>query len=345
MFVQFFEYFGPSIASIDLSDCLFGADIMLDLVKKHCDNLEEIRCSASDELFTIAPNLRKLHIFKHFYPNLRGILRPSTSVINLLGLFPAHSKLQVLTVEDSGDATVILPDVRLRHLRDLRLKCVRLAHQPSTEQFFERNTQIETITFNALRSSFRQNLKDILKNSPSMRRLILYCDFRRMDDGLLRYFGFCGNLRTLKIWASTPLECIDHMRMTTSQILEPLLGRFPHQSNASDDGRHMLRIANSIANLTKFVFASQFLNFQQILYFVERTNDRLTSITLEIRKPFATETVLTSSTAIIGDIDEIVRKRGIGLSVVVRVQEYPELGQELVSRTNGLGISLGGVSR
>lgn len=328
MFVQFFSTFGPKIVSIDLSACLFGAGVMLDLMKKYCTNLEEIRCSASDELFSFAPNLRKLHLFKQFYPNMRGIHRPSTEVINLLGLFPAHSQLQILTVENAGEATVVLPDIRLRHLRDLRLNGVRLANQPSTEQFFELNTQIETITFKAMPTSFRRNLKDVLKHSPSMRRLVLYCDlcdYLRMDNGLLRCFGFCRNLRALKIWTSTAMRDVD------SRAYEKLSEAHwdPTQATMNDDsrdvGRHMLRIVNSIANLTEFLFSSKLLNFQQIRYFIERTDDQLTSIVLEIRRPLPTQACLARNAAVFGEIDEIVRKRGIRLLVVIRVKDYPTM--------------------
>lgn len=323
-YVEFFQTFGGSVHALDMLNCPFGADIIVDLAKRYCPLLQQFRLASFQRLRPIAGQLTRLHIFRERYDHVHSISDPAGR-IDLTAFFPAHASLRSLTVEDWLDRAVLLPAVRLPALHELRLKGVRLADQVATERFFDLNPQLHTVSLNPLSGRLPDQLEEVVRHGPPMRALIVYGNFRRIDRRFLCRLQLCRNLRTLKICSNYGANVCGAAqcpgRLDGRPFVEPCVG----QPNDEADWRHMCRIAASVPHhVGELVFVSARLTFVQIRGFLADASGRVGSVVLEMDRPkFDVAAWIERDAAVMEGIREMAGKWNGRLTVVLRTDDVP----------------------
>lgn len=331
-YVEFFQTFGGSVHSLDMLNCPFGADIIVDLAKRYCPHLQQFRLASFQRLRSIAGQLTRLHIFRERYDNPHTISDPAGR-IDLTDFFPAHASLRSLTVEDWRDRGVLLPAMRLPEMHELRLKGVRLADHAATERFFELNPQLHTVSLNPLGDHLPDQLEEVVRHGPPMRALIVYGNFRRIDRRFLRRLQLCRNLRTLKICSNYGANVCGAAlcpgRLNGLPFVEP----FYERPNDEADWRHMCRIAANVPHhVGELVFVSARLTFVQIRGFLAEASGQVASVVLEMDRPkFDAAAWIERDAAVMDGIREMAGKWNGRLTVVLRTDDVPSVAEVSVS--------------
>lgn len=116
---HYLKVFGESITSVDVDNEWQNGQIVLGLIKKHCKNVNQLRCQVDGRTETWQS------FGQFFHPN---------------------SELTYLHITSNLMPDLTLPAVKLPKLVELRMEDVCLSENVSNDDFFALNTQIRDVT-------------------------------------------------------------------------------------------------------------------------------------------------------------------------------------------------------